>query len=100
MSNQIDGFAFLKDVDDHTLREWTAFMDSPLYAFLVKHFESKIKTYGEAALVKNDYILEPAKLAYLQGKAFGIRLVLERFFHDVRTEYKRRIDRSANAGAS
>jgi hypothetical protein len=48
---------------------------------------------SSAILVQEKYIKDPAALAYIQGKVFGIRLVLEGFFNDVATEHQRRLDR-------
>jgi hypothetical protein len=88
-----DGFAFLRDVSNETLSQWKTFIDTPLYAFMVLHFERRIREYTEAVLTSERYVKEPEKLAYLQGKVFGIRLVAEKFFNDIRTEYQRRLDR-------
>ena len=98
MVKQTDGFAFLKDVSNDTLSQWKTFTETPFYAFIVKHFEKRIHEYTDAVLTSERYVKEPEKLAYLQGKAFGIRLVVEKFFNDIRTEYQRRLDRDADAG--
>jgi hypothetical protein len=99
MPKQVDGFAFLKDVDNDTLATWNTFADSPFRAFMVKHFEGKIHALQEGMSTLEKYITEPYKLAYEQGKIFGMRLVVEKFFNDIRTEYQRRLDRDANAGS-
>jgi len=98
MVNQTEGFSFLKDVDNETLSQWNAFATSRLWTFLVTHFEKRVNEYKEALLTSERYVKEPEKLAYVQGKVFGIRLVVEKFFDDIRTEYKRRLDRDAPPG--
>jgi len=98
MDKKLDGFAFLKEVQNEQLSQWKAFTETPFYAFIVKHFEKRINEYTEAVLTSERYVKEPEKLAYLQGKTFGIRLVVEKFFNDIRTEYQRRLDRDAASG--
>jgi hypothetical protein len=94
-----EGFPFLKDVDDGTLQQWSAFMETPFYVFIVKHFTNEINAIGSATLTKKEYVEKPAALAYAQGKAYGMRRVFSEFFNDIRTEHKRRLDRAANAGS-
>ena len=95
---QTDGFAFLKDVSNDVLSSWYSFIDTPFHAFMVKHFEKKIRDEVDAVLTAEQYVQKPEKLAYLQGKVFGMRLVVEQFFNDIKTEYQRRLDRDADAG--
>lgn len=91
MADRIEGFPFLKEVDDSTLRQWKEFTSSPLYAFLRTHFQKKINEIANNLLTQEVFVKEPVRLAYNQGKVFGIRMILENFFGDVSREYERRL---------
>jgi hypothetical protein len=94
------GYPFLKDVPDPSLRAWSEFPNSELYNFMKIYFGGKITVLAHKVLNDKEYIETPILLAHAQGKAEGIRMVIEDFFNAVRTEHKRRNDRAVATEAA
>lgn len=93
------GFPFLEKVSDSDLRIWKEFAESPLFAFLVTHFEKERRATAEKILKSKDYLENPLLLAEQQGRVWGHQEVLSVFFDKVKKEHERRTSRHANAGS-
>lgn len=103
MQRQVDktrhGFEFLSEVSDSDIRAWKEFTESPLYAFLVVHFEKERKGLAELVLRQDVFIDKPLELAKLQGRVYGHREVLHLFFDKVKKEHEQRVSRHADERA-
>ena len=101
MQRQMDktkmGFPFLEKVSDSDIRAWKEFTETPLYIFLVTHFEKERRATAEQILLLKRYIEDPINLAEEQGRLHGHREVLDGFFGKVKAEHERRTSRNANA---
>lgn len=93
------GFPFLEKVSDSDIRAWKEFTETPLYIFLVTHFEKERRATGERLLLLKKYMENPIALAEEQGRAYGHREVLDGFFGKVKAEHERRTSRNANASS-
>lgn len=89
--NQVVSFEFLKDVSEADLIAWKRHAESSMHAFMITHFEKKIRSWEESALKSSDYYEKPHEFAKRQGKAAGIRLVLKGFFNAVTGELDKRL---------
>ena len=83
---------FLDGVTTSELRLMTEFQSGPMYMFLVKHMEKKIRNIERGLGTNIMLAKEPILLSAFQGEIKGTREFMK-FFDAVAIEYNRRLTR-------
>lgn len=101
--DEMRGADLFKKETDMDLRAWIAFSETPIYAFIMKTYEKKIRELGERAVTTFDYKenkpLPSALLAHDTGYVRGLRSLSE-LFRRAKHELERRRQLKSDAAQS